>query len=179
MIAKIVVLVMVLATAGLASAPSATAACDWTNPQSFVDSVLILDNNFVLHDPGSAAYQPPTGQALNLNPQSPIAQDLFNAFEKASPSFRQKLCGSSGVQGLSAIFVNARGCGQNDPTQCRHTVGGPNFNRAWGFRSHPDPITGRTPPDSGDTYISISAADLWQNGSYARPLHNYETEILK
>jgi len=168
---------LILAVAGVLAAcilgvRPAGAACDPANPQSFVASIQVLKPGYIPR-PGTAAYRPPTGQALNLPATSPIVVDLLNAFANAPLSFRAKLCGSAGVSGLSGIFINATGCAQNDPTRCTHTVGGASFNRAWGFRN-------RTfgSPDFGAMFVAIAAADLWQNGAAARFLNQYEAQLL-
>lgn len=163
-----------LAATWIAAAPSALAAiCNPADAQSFVNAVQVLDSGYI-PKPGSAAYRPPSGVSLNLPANSPIITDLMNAFQNAPPTFRARLCGTAGTPGLAGIFINAVGCAQNDPTRCAHTSGGPNFNRAWGFRSH-TPGAG----DFGATYIAIAAADLWQAGNPARSLDDYETQLLR
>lgn len=165
-----------MAAVCIAAVPSASAGvCDANNAQSFINAIEVLDQNYVLHPPGSAAYWPPFGvflSQLNLPPNSPIITDLMNAFQNAPPTFRARLCGATGTPGLNGIFINAKGCAQNDPTRCNLNSGGANFNRAWGFRSYDS-------SDFGATYMAISAADLWRSGNSARPLSNYETQLLQ
>src|SRR6202162_2868877 len=149
-------------------APLTQMICTPGDAGSFSQVVQLLAPGYNPNaSPGT--YTPPVGSPYDWARLAPaISDDLQHAFQNAPPFFQQQLCG------LSAIYINASACPKNDPTQCSLTTAGALFRGSWGFRSHAPNAT-----DFGNTYIAISAADLWANGASARPLDDYETQVLE
>jgi hypothetical protein len=150
-------------TGVVASAPPARLLCDAGNPQSFVKAVTLLTASYTPPESIAAVYQPPTGQSFPWS--TAMSSDLLNAFSNAPMFFRQQLCQ------MSAIFIDASDCANNDPNQCGASGAKTIFDASWGFRSRFD-------GDYGNTYIAISG-HLWRHGGPAMALHDYETKILR
>lgn len=97
--------------------------------------------------------QLPAGSALPVpGPGTPAyATDLTNAFNAASPDFKQTLCS------LDAIYINAVSCANS--ADC--------FGNSWGwYQSQPTAPNGRV--------IAISAG-LWSEANYSR----YESDLTQ
>lgn len=147
-----------------AAAPAPAPLCDARNPQSFVDAVQLLAAGYDPQGGKGGEYRPPSGQPFPWS--SPMRADLLNAFSNAPLFFRQQLCQ------LTAVYINANGCLNNDPNQCGGRDGRAIFDNSWGFRSRFD-------ADKGNTYIAISAT-LWApGGGPAMAFRDYETRILR